>query len=708
MPLHHSSLRRFRQWLWGLLLISLVALAQQPPATMAVSRAPASEALRFEALRFQIQEGPLLNAFLREGPVAAHVLLRSTETPRIIVAFPAGNSGVGLWFEHAGRPAHWRLTAPLQPLRANDENGRQLYGVSAEIEVDAAQLMVRDAVLGSLRVLRDFEREGKQPPSLRAPPLVTPGQASWQRHRIDGATGYRIAVEMLAGSRTTTDGDHITLRAAPGHKLRFRLRALSGEQPMTPLQGAQLLRAGAAADARSRQVLEFLSYREKFLAGSWRFDTYFGRDTLMSLRLLMPVLQPQAMEAGIDAVLARLSPEGEVAHEEDIGEFAVMRHLREGGAASAEPIYDYAMVDDDFMLAPVAAAWLLDDPRGHARAAGFLATRTQDGRRTGDALVRNLDFVAARTAAFAADPSVPHLVGLKEGRTAGQWRDSNEGIGRGRYPYDVNAVFVPAALRAIGGFVSSGLLDPYTTPEQRARLATAAQSTDIWERRTAELFAVTLPVGQAVAQVKAYAAHLGVSDALAVASLGTRPLDLHALSLDAQGRPVPVLHSDDGFLLLFGRPSAARVGGIVDTMMRPFPAGLMTDAGLLVANPVFAGPDAWERLGKGAYHGTVVWSWQQAMLAAGLDRQLARTDLPVDARDSLRDASVQLWRAIGTTSAVQTSELWSWSYADGRYRVEPFGARRTDEDESNAAQLWSTVFLALTPPPAVSTRAQEK
>jgi len=33
--------------------------------------------------------------------------------------------------------------------------------------------------------------------------------------------------------------------------------------------------------------------------------------------------------------------------------------------------------------------------------------------------------------------------------------------------------------------------------------------------------------------------------------------------------PVPVLHSDDGFLLLFWRPSPARVGGIVDTMMRP-------------------------------------------------------------------------------------------------------------------------------------------
>ena len=56
---------------------------------------------------------------------------------------------------------------------------------------------------------------------------------------------------------------------------------------------------------------------------------------------------------------------------------------------------------------------------------------------------------------------------------------------------------------------------------------------------------------------------------------------------------------------------------------------------------------------------------------------------------------------------MQTSELWPWSYANGRYRVEPFGTRRADDGESNAAQLWSIVFLALTPP-AAGQRAQEK
>jgi len=83
-------------------------------------------------------------------------------------------------------------------------------------------------------------------------------------------------------------------------------------------------RLRSLADAAARDTLTFLAYREKLLAGSWRFDTYFGRDTLMSVRLLMPVLSPLAVEAALASVLARLSPQGEVAHEEDVGERAVL------------------------------------------------------------------------------------------------------------------------------------------------------------------------------------------------------------------------------------------------------------------------------------------------------------------------------------------------------------------------------------------------
>ena len=140
---------------------------------------------------------------------------------------------------------------------------------------------------------------------------------------------------------------------------------------MTPLPEAQLLNTSAEADATARHALTFLSYQEKFLAGSWRFNTYFGRDTLMSVRLLMPVLTPAAVEAGLGAVLTRLSPQGEVAHEEDIGEFAILDHLRAGQSRSDAPVFDYKMIDGSFMLAPVAAEWLLSDARNRSRSASI-------------------------------------------------------------------------------------------------------------------------------------------------------------------------------------------------------------------------------------------------------------------------------------------------------------------------------------------------
>src|SRR5215467_5323003 len=101
--------------------------------------------------------------------------------------------------------------------------------------------------------------------------------------------------------------------------------------------------------------------------------------------------------------------------------------------------------------------------------------------------------VAASSEAFARQPVYSNLVALKPGSKVGQWRDSNEGIGRGRYPYDVNAVWMPAALRAIGQFLDAGLLNDYTTPAQRERLRAAATSANDWEQRASALFAVRIP-----------------------------------------------------------------------------------------------------------------------------------------------------------------------------------------------------------------------
>ncbi len=683
--------------------ISRCAIGIAAAALMgAASWAMAEEGGPDQRLSFDVSEGMNLNSFLREGPIAAHLLLRSGQDPRILVAFPAGNSGVGLWFSHDDRPISWALQGRPQPLSDLDEKGRRRYGIVAEVSATGADLAIKQAVLSSIRVLRDYQGLGTAPAEVAVNPQITAQKITWVRDRLDGAAGYFLSLEVTHG---TLHEAQIT--AGDDGRIGLRITALSGETPLTPLSGLDLLEPGLATDPAARNALSFLSYREKFLAGSWRFDTYFGRDTLMSVRLLMPVLTPIAVEAGLGAVLTRLSPAGEVAHEEDIGESAILYHRRAGEPESDAPIYDYKMIDGNFMLAPVVGAWLLEDPRGRSRAAAFLASpdrrNGEPPRALGADLVSNLRLVLRSATAFADDPRALHLVALKPGLDVGQWRDSGEGLGHGRYPYDVNAVFVPAALAAASNLFNSGLLDPYLTAADRVELAKAEPMARIWEAKAGKLFEVVIPNGVAAQKILSYSARLGVSATAARASIGRSAVRFHALALAANASAVPIVNSDEGFELLFGHPSAEMLHRAIAALMRPFPAGLLTDVGIVVANPVYATPEVQAQFSKNAYHGAVVWSWQQAVLAAGLDRQLKRQDLSHAAKRRLQSAQTELWGAIEAARAVRNSELWSWSYANGHYHVAPFGASQADVDESNAAQLWSTVYLAI-PAPAPRSR----
>lgn len=642
-------------------------------------------------LRFSIVEGDVANEFLRQGPVAAHMLLSSGRAARLLVAFPAGNSAVGLWCEPGPLPVHWDRVEGLHPVEGRDHAGRALFGVRGQVALRGGALRLRHAVLSSARVLRDYQIDGRVPAGIAAAARHDSAGVHWSRDRLDGAAGYALSLTLDSGTLETDAGGTVCLLPGADGVLRLSITALCGETPLTPMNPGQLLRQPDAGDTRTRHSLAFLSYEEKLLAGSWRFNTYFGRDTLMSLALLMPALQPRTIEAAFGAVLSRLTASGEVAHEEDIGESALL-HLQAQAHPAGVPICDYKMVDDDFMLAPVMAAWLASRSAGAADA--FLVGRTACGRLYRDLLLSNMRLVLDKAAPFAHAPGWQRLIGLKPGQVTGDWRDSADGLGGGSYSYNVNAVLVPAALRAIAALGASGVLGEHAGELDGAG-AMAAQ----WEAHASELFRVECSAAAARAAVTRHAAELGLDPHAALASLDDGPHAFHGIALDASGQPVPVLHSDFGFALLLQEPPAAEIERELAALMRPFPAGLMTDIGLLVANGAFAAPAQRALFGPDRYHGAVVWSWQQALLAAGLARQRRRTDLPDSTHTALADAERALWQAIGATRAQGNSELWSWRYRDGRFHMQPFGPASATADESNAAQLWSTVYLAVLAPP---------
>jgi glycogen debranching enzyme len=701
-----------RLWLMPVTLafsaVALLALTSCNNAPKTPDLAPTNTTIAKQeaALRFSVQEGQIQNFFYRNGPVATHLVLKNAAKPRLIAAFPAGNSGIGLWLTQSGTPqshtnqprADWQLKTPLEEVIAPDAKSRSLYGIKTTLTLSAGSYVVAQALLSNMRVLRDYEYTGKAPDALaaRLEQDAARGVLTWSRDRLDGAPGYRLSLRVLAGRIASDANGRPTLTSLDKKPLVLEVLALCGETPLTPLRANQILTQARAPDQKSLNILNFLSYQEKLLAGSWRFNTYFGRDTLMSLRLLMPSAHPDLMEAGLGSVIERLSDTGEVAHEEDIGEFALLRRQARSAQTpnAAAPLYDYKMVDDDFMLTPVLAQYW-SNPAGKARMASFLARKTSNGTPYAQALLRNIDFVLSQTQPFANNPSAKTLIHLHKGEIVGEWRDSHDGLAGGKTAYNVNAIFVPAALQAITTLAK----DPdilAKLPELQSRGAQAQKQATVWRARASTLFDVTLTPTQARTAITQAAKAQGLAPAAALASLAdAKPLRFQAVALNQAGTPIPVLNSDEGFALLFLNPEPAAIERTLAALMRPYPAGLITDAGMVVANAAYA-PASMQRVFTNQfYHGAVIWSWQQAVMAAGIARQLERTDLPTTTRQALIEAQRTLWRAIKGGGGLQTSELWSWRFANGRTLPVPFGQTQGDQTESNAAQLWSTVYLGI-------------
>jgi hypothetical protein len=262
----------------------------------------------------------------------------------------------------------------------------------------------------------------------------------------------------------------------------------------------------------------------------------------------------------------------------------------------------------------------------------------------------------------------------------------------------VNVSLVPAALRGAASLYAAGLLGADTS-----RATAINDMAAIWESKAPPFFEIQVTEATAKSRVAAYATRVGLDPAGAVASI-SGPLTYRAVSLNAAGVPVPVMNTDDGFVFLFNKPSDAFLVEAAGRILRPFPAGLRTDVGVVVANTALDAPDsALQRtFTRGDYHGTVIWSWQQAMLAAGLERQLKRTDLQPETLARLQSAQTELWKVIQAASTLKSGELWSWKPQNGKAVYDSFAdaavAEKRFVDESNAAQLWSTVYLAVQPP----------
>lgn len=327
------------------------------------------------------------------------------------------------------------------------------------------------------------------------------------------------------------------------------------------------------------------------------------------------------------------------------------------------------------------------------------------------------------SAPFAAsgNQTVENLIHLKDNQIVGEWRDSTYGIGGGRIPFDVNTALVPAALRSISALARAGHFPAHSDWSELAD-----SYAQVWEDSTLSFFEISIAAGDAASLLSSYVSSSG-SDYSGPDQSSSLDSDVvfHALALQGNNNlpKVAVMNTDDCFrhflLNTTNQTQLTRfLNSTANNIRRPFPAGLMTDVSAVVANPAYGNDSAYAaNWTTSAYHGTVVWSWQLSMMARGLDLQLARCASSPDGSNStspsipdfctdeivyanVKNAYNVLWDSIDANRAHLTSEVWSWTYADGNFSYIDLGALPPppgqSPTESDVVQLWSLTFLAVT------------
>jgi hypothetical protein len=318
--------------------------------------------------------------------------------------------------------------------------------------------------------------------------------------------------------------------------------------------------------------------------------------------------------------------------------------------------------------------------------------------------------IVSLAAPFTAEgnQTIANLMHLKDGQIVGQWRDSTYGMGSGRNPF----ALVPAALRAIASLASAGILDFNST--------LIDEYAQVWEDETLDFFEVTIPLEAAQGLLENYTISSGITAWKGQASTLSSNVTFHALALDGNNNlsQISVMNSDSCFRhFLLNTTNEPQLTSFLNStakkILHTFPAGLVTDVGMLVANPAYGRDPVYAaNWTTSAYHRTVVWSWQLAVMARGLELQLSRcsssssTSPPAFSTDSsvygnVKNAYNKLWDSIETNSAHLGTEVWSWTYDEGSGKFvyidlgalpPPAGQSPT---ESDIVQLWSLTFLAV-------------
>lgn len=465
---------------------------------------------------------------------------------------------------------------------------------------------------------------------------------------------------------------------------------------------------------KSLYAMDFLITNEKMLAGSWRYLTYFGRDTIITTVLLNDISNSYLYKIAVDSVLNRMDNNGDVAHEEDLGFQAQYDHLIKilGTPNKIEnintlntPVYDYKMKDDDFMFSILLNKYFLKlkEEKKEKEIKEFLGNNMFLSK-----TVANMEYVLNKVqeCLYKDEP-----IKVDENHLVGDWRDSPEGLGYGIYPNSINLGLVVASLYSIKQniYTFKSIYPNFYEyiKDKKYNIMKYIDNPELiddlilkWKIQIYPKFKVHISSEELRRKLLKYLSVFNEKEREFYLNQKINPnftirdfingktdieLDFYALSLDKNMKPIEVINSDIGFMLFFKTIDNNDLSGNLKILDLPYPIGLKTDIGILTANPVLV-KDLYPVLTKDSYHGTNIWAFQNYMITLGLQNYINNK--------YCFNLYNNLTNIIISNSDFYLKELFSYEIKNNKMVCKDFGSAYS-KTESNIIQLWSLSLLSI-------------
>lgn len=200
----------------------------------------------------------------------------STIRTRFLAAFPAGNSGVVVYFNvtmpNKGFPTLPTVTLVDGSLKSLSYSNN-FIGIAGKWNL-SRDVFIKPPVMGSIRTIRDDEGGNPHAEMPVYPLQVTPTSVSYSYLFLADT----ISMQFLISTTNNIKFDRSTqIAILPGGIYDFQVTL--NLPSLTPLPASRLVRTerqNLLTDQKTSQTLNslaFLIYNEKFLAGGWHFLT---------------------------------------------------------------------------------------------------------------------------------------------------------------------------------------------------------------------------------------------------------------------------------------------------------------------------------------------------------------------------------------------------------------------------------------------------